>query len=126
MLNFLVTDICGLEPIDYFKHIVQFETTLEAEIYFAENDVNTDQIPFYTEQYEYSPVDENTAVAILKFAKNNKINKFTLVESDYYKALCFTEKERNNFVAQRIEGSTKENLELTDVETTFVFGFTNT
>ena len=125
MLNFLVIDICGIIPSDYFKHIVQFENTLEADIYFAEHGVNTDQIPFYEEQYEYSPVDENAAKALLKFARNNNIEKFTLIESDYYKALCLTEKERNKFVAQRIEGSSEEKLEITDVETTFVFGFVN-
>lgn len=125
MLNFLVTDICGIISSDYFKHIVQFENTLEAEIYFSENGVNTDQVPFYNEQFEYSPVDENIALAILNLAKSNNIKTFTLIESDYYKALCFTEKERNKFVADRIAGSSEEKLELTDVESTFIFGFVN-
>lgn len=125
MLNFLITDICSLIPTDYFRYIVQFEDTMSAQIWFIENGYNTEQVPYYKESFECSPVDTSTAKALMIFAKNNNLNKFTLIESESYRILCFTEKERNRFTTERLEGSEQEKLEFTEVEPSFVFGFCN-
>lgn len=98
---------------------------MSAQIWFIENGYDTEQVPYYKEEFECSPVDEKTAKALLIFAKNNKIKKFTMIESESYKILCFTEKERNRFTTERLEGSEQEKLEFTEVEPSFVFGFCN-
>lgn len=124
MLNFLVTNICGILPIDYFKYIVQFEDTLNADIWLIENGFNTEHLPFYKEEFECSPMNENLAKTLLNFSKDNHIKKFTLIESESYKVLCFTEQEKIRFTAERIQrNSNNESLEFTEVEPPFVFGF---
>jgi hypothetical protein len=98
---------------------------MSAQIWFVENGYNTEQVPYYREEFECSPVDESAAKALMIFAKTNKLNKFTLIESESYRVLCFTEKERNRFTTERLEGSQQEKLEYTEVEPSFVFGFCN-
>lgn len=126
MLNFLVSDICQLTQKDMFKYIVQFENAVEAEVWFLENDFNTERFPYYKDSLEAIAVDENVAEMLIQFAKDNHINKFFLVESDAgYRSLCFTGEGRNKFVAERIQFSKGEVFEITEVEPSFVFGFTN-
>lgn len=125
MINFLVINNLSLLPTDYFKFIVQFDSQMEADIWFIENGFNTEQVPFYKDELECAPVNELIAKSVLTFAKNSNIKHFTLIESEHYRVLCFTEKERNKFTAQRIEGAVQENLEFTDVETSFIYGFVN-
>lgn len=124
MFNFLITNICGIKPTEYFKYIVQFEDTLNADIWFLENGFNTEQIPFYNEEFECTPMSEKLASIILGFSRDYHIKKFTLIESETYKVLCFTEEERNEFASERIRGNKEEeSLEFTEVEPSFVFGF---
>ena len=126
MLNFLVTDISRLNSLDYFQYIIQFEDQLSADIWFMENDFNTEELPFYNQEFECTPFYDMGVESIRGLMAKNKIEKLTLVEADYYKVLCFTKQSCQKFTARVIEGCADEGtLEIQEVDKHFIYGFAN-
>ena len=126
LYNFLCIDTAKLNTLDYFKFVIQFDEPLQADLWFIENDINTDDTPFYKDTLEYTPFNIGY-VSPLKFCLNKlNINTIKMIEADYFRVLCFTDKQAQEFIAERIQGAAEsETLEVTDVDADFIYGFAN-
>lgn len=125
MLNFLVTDISQVLSINYFQYIIQFESQLDADIWFIENDIRTEEFPYYNKEIEIVPFYDKNISTLNTFLSSYGINKLVMIEATSYKVLCFTEQSYQKFTGNVIKGSVDEKLEFTEVDKHFIYGFAN-
>lgn len=126
MLNFLVTDISRLNSLDYFQYIIQFDDQISADIWFIENDFHIEELPFYNQEFECTPFNDNNVSAMTNMLAKNHIEKLSMIEAKDYRVLCFTEHSCQKFMARVIEGCANEgSIEIQEVDKHFIYGFAN-